>query len=83
MKIFESTFAITYALQFIAILVAGLGVASTLITLIYQRQREIGLLSLVGATGRQIRRVIVYEAVMLGGVSQLVGISWECCWPSC
>ncbi len=74
LKIFESTFAITYALQFIAILVAGLGVASTLITLIYQRQRDMGLLSLVGATGKQIRRVIVYEAVILGGVSQLIGI---------
>jgi putative ABC transport system permease protein len=74
MKIFESTFAITYALQFIAIVVAGLGVASTLITLIYQRQRDLGLLSLVGATGAQIRRVIVYEAVVLGGVSQVIGI---------
>ena len=51
LKIFESTFAVTYALQMIAILVAGLGVATTLITLIYQRQRDIGLLSLIGATG--------------------------------
>ncbi|MBJ42106.1 MAG: hypothetical protein CMJ80_02210 [Planctomycetaceae bacterium] len=74
LKIFESTFAITYALQFIAILVAGMGVASTLITLIYQRQREIGLLSLIGATCRQVRRVIVLEAVMLGTVSQIIGI---------
>ena len=74
LKIFESTFAITYALQFIAIVVAGLGVATTLITLIYQRQRDIGLLSLVGATGKQIRRVIVFEALLLGGVSQLIGI---------
>ena len=74
LKIFESTFTVTYALQFIAILVAGLGVASTLITLIYQRQKDIGLLSLVGATCKQVRRVIVFEAVMLGGVSQLIGI---------
>jgi putative ABC transport system permease protein len=74
LRIFESTFAVTYALQLIAILVAGLGVASTLITLIYQRQRDIGLLSLVGATCRQVRRVIVLEAVMLGGASQLIGI---------
>ena len=49
LRIFESTFTITYALECIAILVAGLGVASTLITLIYQRQRDMGLLSLVGA----------------------------------
>ena len=75
MRIFESTFAVTYALQLIAILVAGLGVGSTLITLIYQRQREIGLLSLIGATYRQTRRVILCEAVLLGGVSQLMGVA--------
>jgi putative ABC transport system permease protein len=74
LKIFESTFAVTYALQFIAILVAGLGVASTLITLIYKRQKDIGLLSLIGATAKQVRRVIVIEAVLLGAVSQLVGV---------
>ena len=74
LRIFESTFTITYALQVIAIVVAGLGVSSTLITLIYQRQREIGLLSLVGATPRQVRRVILAEAMIVGGVSQLLGI---------
>jgi len=74
LRIFESTFTVTYALLLIAILVAGLGVASTLITLIYQRQREIGLLALVGATHRQTRRIILCEAVMLGAVSQLIGI---------
>ncbi len=75
MRIFESTFTITYALQLIAIIVAGLGVASTLITLIYQRQREIAMLSLVGATGRQVRRVIMIEALILGVVSQAIGVA--------
>ena len=74
MRIFDSTFAITYALEVIAIIIAGLGVISTLITLIYERQREIALLSIVGATRRQIRRMIVIEAVILGAVSQAVGV---------
>jgi putative ABC transport system permease protein len=47
----------------------------TIITLIYQRQREIALLSLVGATYRQTKRVILCEAVMLGVVGQLLGIA--------
>jgi putative ABC transport system permease protein len=75
MRIFDSTFAITYALLAVAILVAGLGVSSTLITLIYQRQRDVGLLALVGATGRQVRRIILMEAVMVGGASQLLGVA--------
>ena len=74
MRIFDSTFAITYALEVIAIIIAGLGVISTLITLIYERQREIALLSIVGATRRQIRRMIIVEAVILGAVSQAVGV---------
>ncbi|HEV8484289.1 MAG TPA: FtsX-like permease family protein [Blastocatellia bacterium] len=74
MKIFDSTFAITYALELIAILVAGLGVISTLITLILERRREIAILSFLGATRRQIRRMILIEAITIGGVSQGVGV---------
>ena len=74
MKIFDSTFAITYALELIAIVVAGLGVISTLIALILERRREIAILSFLGATRRQIRRMILIEAITIGGVSQGVGV---------
>jgi putative ABC transport system permease protein len=74
LKIFESTFTVTYALQIIAIIVAGVGVASTLITLIYERQRELGLLTLIGATVGQLKRMVLCEAVLLGAISQIVGI---------
>ncbi len=73
-RIFDSTFSITYALEVIAIAVAGLGVISTLFTLILERRRELAVLSFLGATRKQIRRMIVIEAVLLGGVSQFVGI---------
>jgi len=74
LRVFDSTFAITYALQFIAVIVAGLGVISTLITLIYQRQREIAVMSLIGATPPQIRRTVTLEAVIIGLVSQGAGV---------
>jgi putative ABC transport system permease protein len=74
LRISDSTFMVTYALQLIAIIMAGFGVASTLITLIYHRQREIGLLSLIGASYAQVRRIILFEAIVLGATSQLVGI---------
>jgi putative ABC transport system permease protein len=73
-RIFDSTFRITYALEVIAIAVAGLGVISTLITLILERRGEIAVLSFIGATRAQIRRMIVVEAILIGGVSQAVGI---------
>jgi putative ABC transport system permease protein len=74
MRIFDSTFAITYALEVIAIAVAGLGVISTLITLILERRGEIAVLGFLGATRNQIRRMVVIEALLIGGVSQLIGV---------
>ncbi|TWT78373.1 ABC transporter permease YtrF precursor [Posidoniimonas polymericola] len=74
MRIFDSTFTITYALQLIAVIVAGVGVASTLATLILDRKRELGLLCLVGATRQQIRRVVLCEAVLVGLASQVTGV---------
>jgi putative ABC transport system permease protein len=74
LRIFDSTFSITYALEAIAIFVAILGVASTLLTLILERRRELALLRLVGADKRQVRKMIVIEAALIGGVSQSVGL---------
>jgi putative ABC transport system permease protein len=72
-RIFDSTFAITYALEFIAIIVAGLGVISTLITLILERREELAMLSFLGASRAQIRRMIVIEALLIGGISEAIG----------
>jgi putative ABC transport system permease protein len=72
-RIFDSTFSITYALELIAIVVAGLGVISTLITLILERREELALLGFLGASRAQIRRMIVIEALLIGGVSEAIG----------
>jgi putative ABC transport system permease protein len=74
LRIFDSTFAITYGLEVIAILVAILGVTGMLVTLIIERRRELALLRLVGADLRQIRRMIVFESGFLGVVGQLLGL---------
>lgn len=74
-EIFDSTFAITYALEIVAIFVAIMGVASTLLTLVLERRRELAVLRLVGADRRQIRKMVVIEAALLGGVSQGIGIA--------
>jgi putative ABC transport system permease protein len=74
LRIFDSTFAITYALEVIAIFVAILGVASTLLTLILERRRELAILRLVGADRRQVRKMVLIEAGMIGVVSQAIGL---------
>ena len=75
LRIFDATFAITYALEAIAIAVAIMGVAATLLTLALERRRELAMLRLVGAGRRQIRRMVVIEAAMIGIVSQGAGLA--------
>ena len=74
LRIFDATFAITYALEAIAIFVAIFGVAATLVTLTLERRRELAMLRLVGAGRGQIRRMVVIEAAMLGMLSQGIGL---------
>jgi putative ABC transport system permease protein len=74
LRVFDSTFVITYALEIIAILVAMLGVAATLLTLVIERRRELSLLRLIGAARRQVQRVVVIEAALIGAASQAVGL---------
>ena len=74
LRVFDSTFTITYALEIIAIGVAMLGVGATLLTLVIERRRELSMLRLIGATRRQVVRVVVIEAALIGGASQAMGL---------
>ncbi|MGE0459859.1 MAG: FtsX-like permease family protein [Vicinamibacterales bacterium] len=74
LRVFDSTFAITYALEIIAIVVAMLGVGATLLTLVLERQRDLSMLRLIGAARRQVQRVIVIEAALIGAASQAIGL---------
>jgi putative ABC transport system permease protein len=75
LQVFDSTFAITYALELIAIAVAMLGVAGTLLTLVLERRRELSLLRLTGADRRQVGRIVIIEAALIGAVSQGIGLA--------
>ena len=75
LRIFDATFAITYALEAIAIAVSMFGIAATLLALALERRREIAMLRLVGAESRHLRRMIVIEAGALGVVAQAVGLA--------
>ena len=74
MRVFDSTFAITYALEAIAIGVSLFGVAATLLTLALERRQPLAVLRLVGAERRHVRRMIVIEALLLGAVSLGIGV---------
>ncbi|MCC6651185.1 MAG: ABC transporter permease, partial [Candidatus Eisenbacteria bacterium] len=73
LAVFDQTFQVTWALQGIAVLVAVLGVVSTLTALVLQRGREIGMLRANGATRAQVRRMVLVESGLLGLAGSLLG----------
>jgi putative ABC transport system permease protein len=74
LEVFDKTFAITYALEIIAIGVAVLGLFNTLISLILERKREVGILRFLGAFREQIKRVVLIEAGILGLIGSVMGL---------
>lgn len=74
LKIFDRTFAITYALHTIAIAVAILSVMNALFALTMESKREFGILRYIGASEKQLRRIVLVEAGILGAVGNTTGI---------
>jgi putative ABC transport system permease protein len=73
-RIFDRTFAITYALEAVAVIVAVMGIAGALLALVIDRRRELGLLRFLGAATGQIRKLILVEAGLLGLLANLAGL---------
>jgi putative ABC transport system permease protein len=74
-RIFDRTFAITYALEAVAVIVAVMGVAGALLALVIDRRRELGLLRFLGAAAEQIRKQILVEAGLLGLLANFAGLA--------
>lgn len=73
LEIFDQTFAITYGLEAIALMVAVLGVLNALLASTLERTREIGILRSVGFGRGGILRSILWEAGLMGGLANLLG----------
>ncbi|MBT8215579.1 MAG: FtsX-like permease family protein [Acidimicrobiia bacterium] len=58
----------------IAVLVGGFIIYNTFSIIIAQRMKEMALLRAVGATNRQVTRMVVVEAVLVGLVASAIGV---------
>jgi putative ABC transport system permease protein len=75
LRVFDQTFEVTYALEAIALAVAMLGITNTMAALILERRRELAMLRFVGAARRQIRRIVVIEAGLIGALGSAIGMA--------
>jgi putative ABC transport system permease protein len=74
MKIFDETFAVTTVLLLIALMIAALGIATTLTVMVLERSRQLNTLFAIGASFRQIRLMIFWEAGFMVIVGELAGV---------
>jgi putative ABC transport system permease protein len=73
-RTFDRTFAVTYALEVVAVIVAIMGVAGALLALVIDRRREFAVLRFLGGAREQIWRLVLFEAGILGLLANVAGV---------
>jgi putative ABC transport system permease protein len=78
-EIFDQTFAVTYVLRTIAVIVAITGIFLSLTILITERSRELAIVRAIGGSAAQIRRLLLWETAMLGVLAAVIGVASGLC----
>jgi len=78
-QIFDQTFAVTYVLRTIAVVVAIVGTFLGLTTLVTERSRELGVIRSIGASAAQIRHLLLWESGMIGLLASILGLASGVC----
>ncbi len=74
LRIFDRTFAVTYLLEAVAIVIGLAGVAASFAALAAARRREFGMLRHLGLTRRQIGWMLAQEGALAAGVGVVAGL---------
>ena len=75
LAIFERSFAVTYALEAIAIVIGLAGVTSSFAALAWSRRREFGVLRYMGLTRREILAMLAFEGAAAGALGAAIGLA--------
>jgi putative ABC transport system permease protein len=74
MEVFDRTFAITGSLQILAMIVAFIGILSSLSLIQLEKQRETGILRAIGLTARQLWSLVMMETGLIGATAGILSI---------
>jgi putative ABC transport system permease protein len=74
LRIFDRTFAVTYALELAAMVIGLVGLSSSFAALVLARRREFGMLRHIGMTRGEIRAMLATEGALVSGVGLVAGI---------
>jgi putative ABC transport system permease protein len=75
LKVFDRTFAVTYALELAAVIIGLVGLSSSFGALVLARRREFGVLRHLGMTRRQVGTMLATEGFAVSGIGLVVGLA--------
>ncbi|HXX46698.1 MAG TPA: FtsX-like permease family protein [Myxococcota bacterium] len=75
LRIFDRTFAVTYALEVVAVVIGLFGLSSSFGALVLARRREFGVLRHIGMTRRQIGVMLAGEGLLVSALGLSVGLA--------
>jgi putative ABC transport system permease protein len=74
LRIFDRSFAVTYAMEALAVLVGLFGLSSSLGAMVLARRREFGMLRHLGLTRGEIRGMLAAEGALLAALGAAAGL---------
>jgi putative ABC transport system permease protein len=78
LQIFDRSFAVTYALEAVAILIGLAGVTSSFAALAWSRRREFGVLRFLGFRRADVLRMLALEGAATGALGAAIGLAAGC-----
>ncbi len=75
LEIFDRSFAVTYAMEAVAVLVGLFGLSSSLGAMVLARRRELGVLRHLGLTRRQVGAMLAAEGGLLAFLGAAAGLA--------
>ncbi len=78
LRAFDRTFAVTYALEAVALVIGLMGLSASFGSLVLTRRREFGMLRHIGVTRRQIGAMLATEGAVVSALGLAVGsaVGW-------
>src|SRR5881296_986565 len=75
LRTFDRTFAVTYALEAVAVVIGLFGLSSSFGALVLARRREFGVLRHIGMTRRQIGSMLAAQGLLVSALGLAVGLT--------
>ena len=61
----------------VSLLVAAIGITNTMVMSIYERTKEIGIMKVIGASLKDIKKLFLFESALIGLFGGMLGIGFS------